>query len=79
MIFQESVFAEQYHLGRPGALRSGSCIGKHVPVMEYSSAADACSFLIMHFEEVWNMSKDITEDVLNPAVNKAQNMRERVT
>ncbi|OHE25570.1 MAG: hypothetical protein A3J94_00635 [Syntrophus sp. RIFOXYC2_FULL_54_9] len=79
MIFQESVFTEQYHLGRPKALRSGSCIGKYVPVIEYSSSADACSFLIRHFEEIWNLSKDITEDVLKLAVHKTQNMREGVT
>lgn len=60
MIFQDSIFTEQYHLGRPDSLRAGSCIGKQVPVIEFSSTAIAAGFYREHFETIWKKSRDIT-------------------
>ena len=69
MVFRDSVFTEQYHLGRPESLRAGSCLGKHVPVIEYSAGAYAADFLTHHFEEIWNGSKDITAETIAKALS----------
>lgn len=54
------LFTEQYHLGKPRDLRAAMCIGKHVPVIEYSEDAPAVSFLKAYFENVWGRSEDRT-------------------
>ena len=64
MIFGESVFTEQYHLGHPAWLRAGSCLGKHVPVIEYLATAQAADFLREHYETLWNGSRDVTSAVI---------------
>ncbi|MBN1382076.1 MAG: hypothetical protein JXA41_10400 [Deltaproteobacteria bacterium] len=69
MIFEESLFTEQYHIGRPDNLRFGSCIGKHVPVIQYSSGAEASAFLVKHFDKMWEMGRDITDDVIKLATS----------
>lgn len=68
MAFQHSVFCEPYHIGRPKNHRSGSCIGKNVPLIEYSDRAPAVKFLREHFESVWEISKDVTNEVIVKAV-----------
>lgn len=61
MVFADSIFVEQYHLGRPEGLRARSCVGKHVPVLEYASSAEAASFLLRHYDTLWmSYSKDVT-------------------
>ncbi len=70
MIFRDSVFAEQYHLGRPNELRTGSCIGKHVPVIEYGSAAEAAKFLSTHYDWLWKgKSRDVTRQLVQAAAS----------
>ncbi len=61
MMFGKSVFAEQYHLGRPDSLRAKSCIGKHVPMIEYSKASECAKFFCNHFETLWELSKNNDE------------------
>lgn len=68
MAFSDSIFVEQYHLGRPAGLRAGSCIGKHVPVIEYTGSAYAVTFYRGHFEELWSSSVDATPRVVEQAL-----------
>ncbi|MDZ4064566.1 MAG: hypothetical protein U1E22_07860, partial [Coriobacteriia bacterium] len=56
MIFTDSLFTEQYHLGRPDSVPWASCIGKHVPVIEYEADAEAAEFLRCHFNWLWSRS-----------------------
>ncbi|MDR2015209.1 MAG: hypothetical protein LBP99_06260 [Azoarcus sp.] len=64
MLFDGSLFAEQYHFGRPHGPHGRSCIGGHVPVIHFSRAAKAYNFLSAHFEHVWETSKDISSYVV---------------
>jgi hypothetical protein len=68
MIFNDTTFIEQYHLGRPKHLRARDCIGKHVPVLEYSATSVAAQFYAAHYETVWNISADCTDRVLRGAL-----------
>jgi hypothetical protein len=68
LISSRSILTEQYHLGRPEGLRSGNCVGKHIPVLMYKRGAKAAAFLESHFEYVWANSTDRMPDILKEAV-----------
>lgn len=65
MMFDQTMFSEQYHRGRPPELvPAGSCIGKYVPVLQYRKGSNGYRFLECHFEAIWEESRDITETQL---------------
>ena len=58
MILGESVFTEQYHQGRPKNHPFGSCIGKYVSVFEYALHAQTATFLLAHYDSLWDSASD---------------------
>lgn len=72
MIFRDSIFHEQYHLGRPKDARAASCIGQHTPVTEYSTSAVASAFYMQHFEAIWDRADDVTGEVVKTALANMQ-------
>lgn len=70
MIFDDRLFNEQYHVGRPDVVRANSCIGKNVPVIQYNSRSRAYVFFKAHYEEEWKYNKDndITRAVMRTAI-----------
>jgi hypothetical protein len=71
MGFDECLFAEQYHFGRPKKIIQGfTCIGGYVPVIQYSNHSDSYAFFKSHFEYVWNNSKQYTQQIVSSAINK---------
>jgi sarcosine oxidase delta subunit len=68
MMFENAVFTEQYHLGRPDTVHSRGCIGGHVPLIEFSEGAHAVAFLKQHFAHLWNSSKDTTRKLVCDAL-----------
>jgi hypothetical protein len=70
MVFDTTMFVEQYHRGRPDELVPvGSCIGKYMPVAQYRHGSAAYRFLGCHFETIWKEAKDRTEDLVKAALN----------
>ena len=69
MIFEDSMFTEQYHLGRPTNHNARACIGKYVPVIEYGAKSQAARFLTAHYELVWGMASDRTEAIVRKTLN----------
>jgi hypothetical protein len=67
---QDSVFSEQYHLGKPPKLRAGMCIGKNVPVIEYANDAPAAGFLRAYFLWMWEKSDDVTVTLIDRAMHQ---------
>lgn len=71
MGFDECLFAEQYHFGRPKEIIQGfTCIGGYVPVIQYSNHSDSYAFFKSHFEYVWGKSKQYTQQIVSSAINK---------
>jgi hypothetical protein len=69
MGFSEDLFTEQYNFGRPrGRVQPKSCIGKHVPVIQYKKDSDGYEFLKSHFEYLWHVGKDITATLVKQAI-----------
>ncbi|NKB59933.1 MAG: hypothetical protein GKS00_26785 [Alphaproteobacteria bacterium] len=64
MIFDKSIFTEQYHIGRPHGLYTFSCIGKFVPVIEYEVRAGASKFFEAHYEAMWDRAEDKTHEII---------------
>ena len=71
MGFDECLFAEQYHFGRPKEIiQSFTCTGGYVPVIQYSNHSDSYAFFKSHFEYVWNKSEQYTQRIVSSAINK---------
>jgi len=68
MRFNDSLFVEQYHFGNPDSDGYAHCIGKRVPVLQFTNTAKAYRYLSAHFDFVWNKSK--TKDVTNLVVQR---------
>lgn len=70
MGFEESLFAEQYHFGRPNHLiNPNSCIGKHVPVIQYRKKSKGYEFYKSHFDFMWDIGEDSTSQTMLQALN----------
>jgi len=70
-LFDDTMFSEQYHRGRPEELVPvGSCIGKYMPVTQYRRGSTGFQFLQSHFENLWSEAKDRTQDVLDEAFRR---------
>lgn len=73
MMFDHTLFHEQYHRGRPAALVPiGSCIGKFMPVLQYRRGSMGFTFLESHFDQIWNDAEEITQKILSEAIRRAQ-------
>jgi len=71
MLFDDTMFSEQYHRGRPDELVPvGSCIGKYMPVAQYRRGSTGFRFLESHFETLWSEARDRTQEVLKEAVSR---------
>jgi hypothetical protein len=69
MIFDNTMFAEQYHRGRPEEIVPvGSCIGKYMPLIQYRRGSPGFRFLESHFERVWGEASDVTNEILQKAI-----------
>ena len=69
MRFDDSLFAEQYHFGRPPGLIDRICIGGYVPIIQFAKKAEekdteAYKYLLAHFEYEWENSKDVSHTVV---------------
>jgi len=63
--FDNSMFVEQYHLGRPQQhVLPFGCIGKNVPVLQYKKNSIAYDFYKSHFEYLWSHSSNSTEELI---------------
>ncbi|MCD4774239.1 MAG: hypothetical protein K8R41_12750 [Bacteroidales bacterium] len=68
MIFDNTMFSEQYHRGRPDEfVPIGSCIGKYMPVVQYRQGCTGYQFLEQHFETLWNEATDQTNSIMKKA------------
>ena len=81
MVFDDTMFAEQYHRGRPDELVPvGSCIGKYMPVVQYRRGSTGFRFLECHFETLWNEAMDRTDRIVQTALKRDNDYRSsRVT
>ena len=69
MRFDNSLFCEQYHIGRPEQIVPvGGCIGKYMPVIQYRKNSMGYRFMESHFENLWQRSKDITPVIIGQAL-----------
>ncbi len=76
MVFDDTMFTEQYHLGRPDELVPvGSCIGKYMPIVQYRRGSTGFRFLECHFESVWNEATDQTNEIVQTALNRYKDYR----
>ncbi|MBI2874763.1 MAG: hypothetical protein HYY09_06715 [Firmicutes bacterium] len=76
MRFSDTLFAEQYHRGRPAArVPVGSCIGKYMPVVQYRAGRAGFEFLQSHFATLWKEGRDVTDKVLKRAVLQEKTCR----
>jgi hypothetical protein len=76
MVFDDSMFTEQYHRGRPAELVPvGSCIGKYMPVIQYRRGSPDFRSLECHFETVWNEATDRTDEIVRTALNRDNDYR----
>ena len=70
MVFDNTMFSEQYHRGRPDELVPvGSCIGKYMPVVQYRRGCAGYRFLERHFETLWNEATDQTDHIVQAALS----------
>lgn len=70
MQFDDAIYTEQYHSGRPKDVPMGSCIGKSMPVLKYRHGSIGFKNLDSHFEQTWKEAKDITPNILEAASKK---------
>jgi len=78
MMFDNTMFAEQYHRGRPEEIVPvGSCIGKYMPVIQYRSQTPGFRFLESHFEQVWSEASDKTNEILARAIEQQKQLMHR--
>jgi len=71
MVFDNTMFSEQYHRGRPDKLVPvGSCIGKYMPVVQYRLGSSGFQFLESHFETLWNEAEDQTDTIVQAALSR---------
>ncbi|MGO9120968.1 MAG: hypothetical protein ACLQPD_25580 [Desulfomonilaceae bacterium] len=71
MVFDDAMFAEQYHRGRPNELVPvGSCIGKYMPVVQYRRGSTGFRFLECHFETLWDEATDRTDTIVQTALER---------
>ena len=76
MVFDDTMFSEQYHRERPDELVPvGSCIGKYMPVVQYRRGSTGFRFLESHFETLWNEATDRTDTIVQTALNRDNNYR----
>ena len=70
MGFDNSMFVEPYHFGRPDdkLVPFASCIGKHVPLLQLARESKGYRFYKEHFTYIWEHSEDITDSVLQKTV-----------
>lgn len=77
MVFDDTMFAEQYHRGRPDELVPiGSCIGKYMPVIQYRRGSTGFRFLECHFEVLWAEATDRTDEVMREAISRDSQYRQ---
>ncbi len=70
MGFDECVFSEQYNFGNPERIVDPkSCIGKHIPVIQYNKNSDSYAFYKCHFEYVWKNSQEYTDKIILSSVD----------
>lgn len=68
MMFDDYLFTEQYHIGRPKRLVPvGSCIGKYMPVIQYRRGSAGYEFLDSHFNKMWDEARDETDTIIREA------------
>lgn len=74
--FQTSMFVEQYHFGRAEEyIVPLGCIGKHVPVLQYTRASRAYAFLRAHFEYIWDQSADYAPTMVRGILATPEHLR----
>jgi len=77
MVFDDTMFVEQYHRGRPDELVPvGSCIGKYMPVIQYRRGSTGFRFLECHFEVLWAEATDRTDEVMQEAISRDRQYRQ---